>query len=1095
MQTNLAKMHTEGLAKTMRPSASKVIKRKRLFRRLDASRKYPLVWISGPAGSGKTTLVSSFIEDQESVHLWYKFDSSDIDISSFFFNMAQASKKNGQKRNNLPVFTSEYRLGIPEFTQNFFAALFSSFSEKTLIVFDNYQELPDDLIFHDLLIDVINLLPENLQVIIISRKEPSSKFSRFKANRMINQIGWQDLRFSSKEFFDVVSRWGFEELPEKKQIHIYEKMDGWIAGLLFMLEGTKKYNTSLQNIGSGTFEEIFHYFAEEIFDFQVNNIKYFLLLTSLLPNITPKFVQVLTGDNHINKILSYLNSNNLFIEKLAQSDDEVYLYHPLFKNYLQHKMVDHFTPDELKEIKRKTANLLLIENQTEKAAELLIMAEDFNKFIEIVVSQAPILMNQGRHSLLEEWLEKIPAELFIENPCLFYWSGVCKQKTDQSSAKESFRQAFDVACDQKNTECAFSSWAGLVDAIIHQWHDFTELDHLIDWFEKNYDKESDRLSNESRGRIAACMAESLLIRDPGNENLEKWIEYATDEALSSKNIELSMQAYLVAANYYLWQGNQSQSWWILSQIRKLARSPRMSSLYVLKSKCLEATMYAWFMADAEKCLLTVESALDISRSTGVHVIDHNLYVIGAFGALIAKKYNKMAHYLKRIETLLDSGRQHCFFCHHYLSAWFSMSRGNILRGITHAEEALQTAAKTGHIYHKALGVFVLAQVLFEKGKFSCANKKLKEFEEDIEQTNSQLLQYMFYLSKAHFSLDLGKEEVGIKYLGKALKLGNEEKYQNILSWWNPSVMTRLSMKAIERKIEVEYVKDMINLQGIIPGESPIEIEQWPWPIKIYTLGRFEIVKDGKPFRFSGKAQQKPLAMLKALIALGGRGVSEEFLADALWPDADGDMQHQSLATTLHRLRKILGGKDMIDFQDGHLSINSNYVWVDVWAFERLLSQAEKEINKNEKRNILFGSKYAEKAINLYNGGFLTQNSRDHWCIRLRERLKSRFLRGVILLGRSFEKQEKCEKAVNYYLQALEIDPLVEEFYQRLMICYHRMGRDAEAVLVYKKCQKNLQCMLNVEPSIHTKAINNNLISKPQNKLNQLKIKGGNFSQM
>ena len=1075
MQTNLAKMHTERSAKIMRPSASKIIKRKRLFRRLDGSKECPLIWISGPAGCGKTTLVSSFVEYRDMSHLWYKVDSNDTDLSSFFFNMTQASKCNGQKKNNLPVFTSEYRLGISEFSHNFFAALFNNFAEEqTLIVFDNYQELPEDLIFHDLLIDAINLLPENLQVIISSRKEPSSKFSRLKANRRINQFGWQDLCFSAKEFLAVVSRWGFEDLPEKTQNHIYKKMDGWIAGLLFMLEGTRRYNTSLKNIGSGTFEEIFRYFAEETFDFQDNDLKHFLLKTSLLPNITSSLAEVLTGDTRASKTLSCLSRNNLFIEKLAQSDKEIYQYHPLFQEYLLDKMVDFFTPDQVREMKRKTANLLLIENQVEKAAELLLFAQDYDKFVEVVISQAPILINQGRHSLLEEWLASIPAEKLLDNPCLLYWLGICKQQSDPSTAKEYFKQAFEISCDQKNTECAFAAWAGLVDAIIHQWHDFTELDHLINWFEKHYDKESGKLPGELRGRVAVSMAESLLIRNPGDENLEKWIENVTAEVLTSKNIELSMQAYLVAANYYMWTGNQSHSWLILSQIRNIARSPRISSLNVLKSKCLEATMYAWFMIDAEKCLQTVESALDIARSTGVHVVNHNLYVIGAFGALIARRFNKMADYLQKIEAILDSGRQHCFFCHHYLSAWFSMSRGNILRGVTHAEKALQTATKTGHVFHRALGIFVSAQVLFEKGEFRDAGLKLNQFENEIKQTNSQLLQYMLYLSKAQFSLDLGKEEVGIKYLGMALKLGREEKYQNLTCWWNPDVMTRLSMKALERKIEIQYVKDVISRQGIVPAESPIEIEQWPWPIKIYTLGRFQIVKDGKTFRFTGKAQQKPLTMLKAIIALGGRGVSESYLADALWPDADGDMQHQSLATTLHRLRKILGGKDMIDFQDGSLSINSNYVWVDVWAFERLLSQAEKELNKNETKSVFFASQYAEKAIDLYKGDFLAQNSTDYWCLHLRERLKSRFLRGVIFLGRSFEKLEKREKAVDCYLYALEVDSMIEEFYQRLMICYHRMDRTADAVLIYKRCQKNLQSLLNVEPSIQTEAILKNL---------------------
>ncbi|MBW2465929.1 MAG: hypothetical protein JRF02_01385 [Deltaproteobacteria bacterium] len=1076
MQVEPAKIQAEGSSKILRPSASKIVRRKRLFRRFDAARDCPLIWVSGPAGSGKTTLVSSYIENHDLDHLWYKIDSTDIDFTSFYFNMLLACKKNGLKHDNLPEFTSEYRLNIPEFSYNFFNALFNSFVQRSVIVLDNYHELPEELIFHDLLLDAINLLPENLQVIIISRKEPSSKFSRLKANRKIHLLGWSDLRFTPEELIRVVNRWGFEDLPKKIQNHIYKRMDGWIVGLLFMLDNTKKLNTNLQHIDKGTFEEIFQYFAEETYEYQDDKIKKLLLHTSLLPIITPGLTRSLTGDIRADKTLSCLNRNNLFIEKSAQSE-ETYQYHPLFQKYLQHKMLDSFTPQQVAELKRKTADLLLEEKQAEKAAELLLAAQDFDKFIEIVVDQAQILISQGRQSILEDWLACISADKFKDNPWLSYWFGVCKHQTDLISAKEHFRKAFEISCTRKDIPCAFSALTGLVDAIINQYHDFTELDPLIDWFTIQYKKESEKLSCELQVKVTACMAEALIIRNPASRNLKKWVEYSSKEVLGLQDIELSVQVNLVAANYYFWTGDISNSMAVLEKIRQLAGSPKVSLLNLLKSKYLEATLYDWFMGDAGKCLKIAEGALDIARSTGIHVMDQNFYFTGAFGALIARRFNRMAEYLQKTETMLDKGRQHSFFCFHYLSAWLCITKGIFPAGMKHAEAAVKIATKTGHVFHRALGNFVLGLVLFEKGDFRKALTKLGKFEKDVKQTKSSLMHYIYNCSKAMLSFAIGREEVGTKYLKRALHLGRKKQYQALSCWWNKNAMSSLSLKAFENNIEVGYVKDLIGFQGISPQESPIGIEQWPWPIKIYTLGRFEIVKDSKPVRFTGKAQQKPMAMLKALIALGGRGVSEEYLSDALWPDADGDMQHQSLATTLHRLRKVLGGKDLIDFQGGHLSINSRYVWVDIWAFERLLSQAETELKNNEKNSVELAAKSAEKAINLYKGGFLPQNTMDHWCIHMRERLKSRFLRGVTLLGRSFEKLDERQKAVDCYLFALEIDPMIEEFYQRLMICYHRMDRLADAVLIYKRCQKNLFSLLHVNPSSHTKSIYKNLLAK------------------
>lgn len=94
-------------------------------------------------------------------------------------------------------------------------------------------------------------------------------------------------------------------------------------------------------------------------------------------------------------------------------------------------------------------------------------------------------------------------------------------------------------------------------------------------------------------------------------------------------------------------------------------------------------------------------------------------------------------------------------------------------------------------------------------------------------------------------------------------------------------MERLCANALDAGIEVEYVQDLIRKRNLIPEKPPLHLENWPWPLKIYTLGRFELLKDGKLIRFSRKVQQKPLALLKALIAFGGKEVRADQIEDTL----------------------------------------------------------------------------------------------------------------------------------------------------------------------------------------------------------------------
>src|SRR5262249_31926705 len=144
---------------------------------------------------------------------------------------------------------------------------------------------------------------------------------------------------------------------------------------------------------------------------------------------------------------------------------------------------------------------------------------------------------------------------------------------------------------------------------------------------------------------------------------------------------------------------------------------------------------------------------------------------------------------------------------------------------------------------------------------------------------------------------------------------------------------------------------------------PVETESWPWPIKIFTLGRFEVLRDGEPVRFARKVQRKPLALLKALIAFGGRSVREDLVMDALWPDTEGDAARVALAGARYRLRTLLRREQAVLRQEGQLSLNARLCWVDVWAVERLLERAE---GAADPRGL------TRKAVSLYRGTFLDE---------------------------------------------------------------------------------------------------------------------------
>jgi DNA-binding SARP family transcriptional activator len=293
----------------------------------------------------------------------------------------------------------------------------------------------------------------------------------------------------------------------------------------------------------------------------------------------------------------------------------------------------------------------------------------------------------------------------------------------------------------------------------------------------------------------------------------------------------------------------------------------------------------------------------------------------------------------------------------------------------------------------------------------------------------------------------------------------------------PSTLARLCARALVLDIEADYVRELIRSNHLVPENPGTVHDSWPYPLKVYTLGRFELLRDEKPLAFSGKMQQKPLTLLKALIAFGGKGVSEEKITDALWPDADGDVSRQSFDTTLHRLRKMISNDMAIVLREGQVSLDERYCWVDTWAFERVLSKVEDVWKQKSRRSVRKGHEdddrsvsLTEEAISFYKGHFLPGDTKQPWTISLRERLRAKFMQSINKLGCHWMEAGRYDKAVAIFVFGLEIDDLSEEFYQHLMICYHQLGQQAEAVKVYHRCRKVLQSSFGLRPSSKTEGI-------------------------
>jgi LuxR family maltose regulon positive regulatory protein len=485
------------------------------------------------------------------------------------------------------------------------------------------------------------------------------------------------------------------------------------------------------------------------------------------------------------------------------------------------------------------------------------------------------------------------------------------------------------------------------------------------------------------------------------------------------------------------------------------------------------------------CLDAVRGGLQLAERSGVHLLDPYFFMYGVSMAATAGNRAAAEELLQRMAARpLVNPMAKSFY--HILRSRVEWTGGNNAGAVNDAKIALELVgdldSRVGPFFCRAM----MALACHSDGQREEAQLHLTKMRKVAEGAN--YLTYITDLIGAGFALDLGNESECDAMLQRAMDIGARQGFLNF-PWWQQDVMARLCARALEREIQPAYVRNIIRKRHLLPEEPPLHIETWPWQVKITTLGSFSLTKDEQPVTLFGKVQRKPLELLKALIAFGGADVGMEQIADALWPDAEGDKARNALEITIHRLRRFLSSDAVVQIKDGRLSLDPRRCWVDAWAFERMIENADVPVSDRAHplapRSTATGKKSvrlnplsdAERAIELYHGHFLPADAREPWTTSMRERLRSKFLRVVAQHGTRLMESNRYAKALDLFQKGLEIDELAEEFYQHLMLCHRRLGRQAEAVLVYQRCRAALAGSLGIEPSPKTEEIYRSLLPR------------------
>jgi DNA-binding SARP family transcriptional activator len=403
-------------------------------------------------------------------------------------------------------------------------------------------------------------------------------------------------------------------------------------------------------------------------------------------------------------------------------------------------------------------------------------------------------------------------------------------------------------------------------------------------------------------------------------------------------------------------------------------------------------------------------------------------------------------------------------------AWLVRVKGDVARAWDLIQEGLEVKGLRGSPFPESLLSCAAAELRHTLGDERGAYQYLDRATFLADEMGSFTIRQIVKSIQSQLEFDQGREEHGQEALREAFAIGRARGLM-FFPWWIPTVMARLCAKALEAKIEMEYVQDLIRKTKLSPVKS-WSCRAWPWPVQVYTLGRFGIHLDGKPLPSRRKAPYRVLHLLKLIVTLGGQDIPVVRLVDTLWPDAEGDTAHETFHKTLQRLRGLLAYDQVISVRNGKLSLNGALCWVDALAFRMLMNDGAEADQALQKSRI----QRSEQQVALYRGAFLKDDEMHEWTGPVRDRLRKEFVRAVEEVHEWHKTHARESEALTCLQQALSMDPLAEPLYPRLFKSFQALKRAEDAKSVWTSYRQNVIGVVRAEPSAEMQHLSQTLSS-------------------
>ena len=379
--------------------------------------------ISAPTGYGKTTLLAHWrqVEEAELPFAWVSLDEQDNDPIRLWRHIVEALRRVVPEEEG---FGADVLVGMSavgqKFVETMLPMLINELAElphRVVLVLDDYQFVTEED-SHESVAFFVEHLPENVHLVISSRSDPPLPLGRLRARGEMNEIRTEQLAFSEEEAACLLNeKMGLDIGPDDLSV-LLERTEGWPAGIYLASLSLQKKEDKHAFIESfrGTNRYIVGLLGEEVLAGLTEEVREFLLETSVLRTMTGPLCDAVTGREGSARLLRELARSNLFVVSLDEQG-EWYRYHHLFSELLLYELKSS-RPDLVPILRKRASVWLEGAGFFEGAIRQAIAATDYERVGLLIARHWFGYVVAGQTATVERWLESLPEEMITHDAAL-----------------------------------------------------------------------------------------------------------------------------------------------------------------------------------------------------------------------------------------------------------------------------------------------------------------------------------------------------------------------------------------------------------------------------------------------------------------------------------------------------------------------------------------------------------------------------------------------------------------------------------------------------------------------------------------------------